>query len=137
MEIVQDNKLQNFFQHMNRLRINFISSLTFQITFLLLVKILFQIVILYSGYRWLSADDYCRTVKSYEWMIKPEINSGVWLTPHFWINGFVMFFVKDLFTAALIVNFIFSALTLIYFYKVILICFDKKNAFFSSLIFCL
>jgi hypothetical protein len=137
LEIVQDNKLQNFFQQLNRLRINFISSLTFQITFLLFVKILFQLVILYSGYRWLSADDYCRTVKSYEWMIKPEINSGVWLTPHFWINGFVMFFVKDLFTAALIVNFIFSAFTLIYFYKVILICFDKKNAFFSSLIFCL
>lgn len=137
MELTQDNKLQNFIHFLNRLRISFISSQTFQISFLLFIKILFQIIILYSGYRWLSADDYCRTVKSYEWMIKPEINSGVWLTPHFWINGFVMFFVKDLFTAALIVNFIFSALTLIYFYKVILICFDKKNAFFSSLIFCL
>ncbi|HMS32864.1 MAG TPA: glycosyltransferase family 39 protein [Ignavibacteria bacterium] len=137
MEIVQDNKLQNFFQQLNRLRINFISSLTIQITFLLLVKILFQLVILYSGYRWLSADDYCRTVKSYEWMIKPEINSGVWLTPHFWFNGVAMFFIKDLFTAALIVNFVFSSLTVYYFYSSILLCFDKKTAFFSTLIFCL
>jgi len=137
LELVQDNKLQNFLHHLNRLRINFISSQTFQLVFLLAIKILFQLIILFSGYRWLSADDYCRTVKSYEWLQRPEINSGVWLTPHFWINGFVMIFVKDLFAAALTVNFIFSALTVFYFYKSILLCFDKKTAFFSSLIFCL
>jgi len=137
LELVQDNKLQNFLQHLNRLRVNFISSQTFQLVFLLAIKILFQLIILFSGYRWLSADDYCRTVKSYEWLQRPEINSGVWLTPHFWINGFVMIFIKDLFAAALTVNFIFSALTVFYFYKSILLCFDKKTAFISSLIFCL
>ena len=89
-----------------------------------------------SGYRWLSADDYCRTVKSYEWFQNPVIDSGVWLTPHFWINGAVMFFVKDLFTAALIVNVFFSGATVFYFYSVVKKCFDKKNAFFSTLIFC-
>lgn len=136
MEIIQTNTFQKYFQKLNSLRLNFIASGTIQIVSLLGIKILFQLIILGSGYRWLSADDYCRTVKSFEWLQRPVIDSGVWLTPHFWINGFVMIFVKDLFTAALIVNFVFSALTLIYFYKVIVIAFDKKNAFFSSLIFC-
>lgn len=104
---------------------------------LLTIKVLFQVIIFNSGYRWLSADDYCRTVKSFEWLEKPVINSGVWLTPHFWVNGFVMIFIKNLFLAASIVNVIFSALTVFYFYRVILICFDKKIAFFSTLIFCL
>ena len=64
------------------------------------------------------------------------MNSGVWLTPHFWINGAVMYFVKDLFAAALIVNFLFSALTVPFFYKAIQMAFDQKTAFFSTLIFC-
>ncbi len=137
MELTGYNRFQNFLGYVNNLRINFISSQAFQIIFLLFLKIIFQIIILASGYRWLSADDYCRTVKSYEWFQNPVIDSGVWLTPHFWINGFVMIFVKDLFTAALIVNVIFSSATVFYFYKSVLICFDKKNAFFSTLIFCL
>ncbi|MBK8549941.1 MAG: glycosyltransferase family 39 protein [Ignavibacteria bacterium] len=137
MELTGNNKFQNFSGYLNNLRINFISSQSFQIIFLLCIKVLFQIIILYSGYRWLSADDYCRTVKSYEWFQNPVINSGVWLTPHFWINGFVMIFVKDLFAAALLVNVLFSSATVIYLYKTILLCFDKKNAFFSTLIFCL
>jgi len=105
--------------------------------FLLGIKILFQFIILNSGYRWLSADDFCRTVKSFEWLQRPVIDSGVWLTPHFWINGFVMLFVKDLFIAASIVNFIFSGLTVIYFYSVVRLSFGMKTAFFSALIFSL
>ncbi len=136
MEITAYSKYQNLSESVNRLRINFISSKAFQIIFLLSVKLIFQLIILNSGYRWLSADDYCRTVKSYEWFQNPVIDSGVWLTPHFWINGAVMFFVKDLFTAALIVNVIFSSATVFYLYSLILKCFDKKNAFFSTLIFC-
>lgn len=92
-------------------------------------------IILGSGYRWLSADDFCRTVKSFEWLQRPVIDSGVWLTPHFWINGFVMIFVKDLFLAATIVNIIFSAANVVFFYKITEICFDKRIAFVSSLIF--
>ncbi|MDZ4713047.1 MAG: glycosyltransferase family 39 protein [bacterium] len=137
MEITQTASLHKTFQLLNRLRISFISGQTIQIIFLLAVKILFQVIVLASGYRWLSADDYCRTVKSFEWLQRPVIDSGVWLTPHFWINGFVMIFVKDLFVAATVVNFIFSALTLIYFYKSIILCFDKRIAFVSSLVFCL
>lgn len=136
MEIVEKNNLQRAADYLSRLWTAFFASSIFQISFLLVSKIAFQFIILSSGYRWLSADDYCRTVKSFEWLQRPVIDSGVWLTPHFWINGFVMIFVKDLFAAALIVNFVFSAFTLIYFYKLLLFCFDRKNAFFSSLIFC-
>lgn len=136
MEIIQTGTFHKYIEKLNKLKINFISSQIIQLAVLLGIKILFQIIILNSGYRWLSADDYCRTVKSFEWLQRPVIDSGVWLTPHFWINGFVMIFVKDLFTAALIVNFIFSFLTLIYFYKVIVFVFNKQNAFISSLCFC-
>lgn len=105
------------------------------LSFLLFIKILFQIIILLSGYKWMSADDYCRTVISYEWLQNPRIYSGVWLSMHFWINGFVMLFIKDLFTAATTVNFIFSTFTLIYFFKVVEITFERKIAFWSALIF--
>ncbi len=104
--------------------------------FLLLIKTLLQVSIFKSGYMWLSADDFCRTVKSYEWLQKPEIHSGVWLAGHFWLNGIAMVFIKNLFVTATAVNIIFSALTLFYFYNVIELCFDKKVAFFSSVIFC-
>ena len=120
MESEKNNNLQNALAYINDLRIRFISSQAIQITTLLIIKFFFQMLILYSGYRWLSADDYCRTVKSYEWLQNPVIDSGVWLTPHFWINGFVMLFVKDLFTAALIVNIVFSSLTVLFFYKIVL-----------------
>jgi hypothetical protein len=137
LEITQNYTSQNFFRWLEKARSNFISGTAFQIIFLIGIKFLFQLIILSSGYRWLSADDYCRTVKSFEWLQRPVIDSGVWLTPHFWINGFVMIFVKDLFMAASIVNIIFSTFTVVYFYKVILFCFDKKTAFISTLIFCL
>ncbi|MBK6879007.1 MAG: glycosyltransferase family 39 protein [Ignavibacteria bacterium] len=113
-----------------------LSNTSFHILVLLVLKFSFQFILLSSGYRWLSADDFCRTVKSYEWLQNPVVNSGVWLTPHFWINGAVMYFVKDLFAAALIVNFLFSALTVPFFYKAIQMAFDQKTAFFSTLIFC-
>jgi len=102
---------------------------------ILFIKILLQVILLNSGFMWLSADDFCRTVKSYEWYQNPIIYSGVWLTGHFWLNGIVMIFVKDLFTAATLVNFIFSSLTVAYFFYIIKHCFDLKTAFFSSLIF--
>ncbi|MCX7834298.1 MAG: glycosyltransferase family 39 protein [Ignavibacteria bacterium] len=107
------------------------------ISFLLLIKILFQAIILLSGYKWMSADDYCRTVISYEWLQQPRIYSGVWLSMHFWINGFVMMFIKDLFTAATCVNFVFSTFTLIFFFKVVQTTFDRKIAFWASIIFSL
>lgn len=114
----------------------FISSSTLLIISLLVIKVLFQFIVLGSGYRWLSADDYCRTIKSFEWLQHPEISSGVWLTPHFWVTGFFMLFIKDLFWAALTVNFIFSFFTLIYFYKAVEVSFNKFIAYFSTLIFC-
>lgn len=103
---------------------------------LVFIKTLIQLSLFQSGYKWLSADDFCRTVKSFEWMQKPELHSGVWLSGHFWFNGIAMLFIKNLFIAATTVNIVFSTLTLFFFYNVIEICFDKRTAFFSSLIFC-
>lgn len=102
---------------------------------LILIKVIFQITIVNSGYKWLSSDDYCRTVKSFEWLENPIIYSGVWLSPHFWLNGFVMIFIKDLFLAATLTNVMFSTFTVYYFYKISLYVFDKKTAIISSLVF--
>jgi hypothetical protein len=102
---------------------------------LIALKFGFQLMIIGSGYKWLSSDDYCRTVKSFEWHEHPIINSGVWLTPHFWINGIVMVFVKDLYLAATTTNILFSTATTYFFYKLALIVFDKKSAILSTLIF--
>ncbi len=128
-------------QHNTQLKVKaaantFFASSALMLGFLLLVKIVFQILILNAGYRWLSADDYCRTVISFEWMHEPKIYSGVWLSPHFWTVGLVMTFIKDLFAASVFVNFVFSFFTLIYFYKIASLCFSKLTAFYSSLIFC-
>ena len=114
----------------------FFSSPVLMLSFLLAIKISFQLLILNSGFRWLSADDFCRTVISYKWMQEPKIYSGVWLSPHFWLVGSFMHIFKDLFTAAVTVNFIFSFFTLIYFYRITNLCFSKLTAFYSSLIFC-
>ncbi|MBL8006392.1 MAG: glycosyltransferase family 39 protein [Ignavibacteria bacterium] len=136
MELTRKENLQKLVQRFKVLGNNFLSSYSFQILTLLTVKIIFQSAVMYSGYRWLSADDYCRTVKSFEWLQKPVIDSGVWLTPHFWVNGFVMIFIKDLFAAATITNVIFSGISLVYFYSAIRTAFNLKIAFTSSLIFC-
>lgn len=129
---ISNKSSNNFKDYFNK----FISSSVLLIVSLLIVKVLFQIIILSSGYRWLSADDYCRTIKSYEWLQNPEISAGVWLTPHFWLEGFFMLFIKDLFWASLVVNFIFSFFSLIYFYKAVELAFNKFIAYFSTLIFC-
>jgi len=135
LELTEENKSISFSGKVRTYINHFLSNSFTQIIFLIILKFIFQIIILGSGYRWLSADDFCRTVKSFEWLQRPVIDSGVWLTPHFWINGFVMIFVKDLFLAATIVNMIFSAANVIFFYKIAEICFDKRIAFVSSLIF--
>jgi hypothetical protein len=116
-------------------RFKFLSRPLYLIIGLLIVKTLFQIIILDSGYRWLSADDFTRTVKSYEWLQNPEISSGVWLTPHFWIVGFVMIFVKNLMLASNIVSSVFSAVCMVYYFKLIDLCFNRRIAIFSTLIF--
>ena len=126
------NSLGKFIEYFYK----FISSSTLLIISLLAIKIIFQFIVLGSGYRWLSADDYCRTIKSFEWLQHPEISSGVWLSPHFWLTGFFMLFIKDLFWASTTVNIIFSFFTLIYFYKAVELSFNKFIAYFSALIFC-
>jgi hypothetical protein len=128
-------KYKVFYDNVKKYSLKILNSDLLTLAVLLFLKILFQLLIISSGYKWLSSDDYCRTVKSIEWLEKPEISSGVWLSPHFWVNGFVMIFVKDLFVAATAVNFIFSTFTLVLFYKLTLLVFDKKNAVISSFVF--
>lgn len=102
---------------------------------LILIKTVFQIIIIRSGLRWLTADDYCRTVISYEWPQHPKIYAGVWLALQFWINGLLIAVFKDLTLAPIIANTIFSVLTLIYLYLLLKKIFNTSIAYLSCLIF--
>ena len=106
------------------------------VIFLVFVKLLFQIIVMQSGLKWLTADDYSRTVISWDWLQNPKVYSGVWLSFHFWLNGIFIWFFKDLTLSPLIANTLFSVLTLIFLYKIIEKVFNKNIAFLSCLIYC-
>jgi hypothetical protein len=131
--IINKNSFDKYFSIAEKIY----SSNFIVICLLLFIKVILQITILNSGFKWLSADDFCRTVKSFEWMKHPQVYSGVWLAGHFWLNGIVMYVIKDLYTSAVLVNVVFSTATLVYFYKIVVVCFDKKIAILSSLILCI
>jgi 4-amino-4-deoxy-L-arabinose transferase-like glycosyltransferase len=103
---------------------------------LILFKLAFQLIIIQSGLRWLTADDYSRTVISWDWLQNPRIYSGVWLSPHFWLNGIFMWLFKDLTLGPVIANTFFSVLTLVYLYLLFEKIFTKKIAVISVLIYC-
>ena len=92
-------------------------------------------VVISSGLRWLSADDYCRTVISYDWLQHPKLFGGVWLSMHFWINGLFMAVFRDLTLAPVFANTFFSILTLVYFYLLLEKVFNKTIAYISCFIF--
>lgn len=113
----------------------YFTSASAAIVSLILIKTLFQIIVINSGLRWLSADDYCRTVISYDWLQHPKVYGGVWLALHFWINGLFMYIFRSLVLAPLIANTFFSILTLVYFYLLVSKIFNRKIAYISCLIF--
>lgn len=116
--------------------LSYFNKAIYALLLLIVIKTTFQIVVIKSGMRWLSADDYCRTVISYEWLKDPKIFSGVWLSLHFWINGLFIAIFKDLTLSPVIANTLFSLLTLIYFYLILERIFNKTIAFLSALLFC-
>jgi 4-amino-4-deoxy-L-arabinose transferase-like glycosyltransferase len=102
---------------------------------LIAIKTLFQVIVIKSGLRWLSADDYCRTVISFDWLQHPKVYGGVWLALHFWINGFFMWIFHNLTAAPVIANTLFSILTLVYLYLLTSKVFNKTIAYISCLVF--
>jgi hypothetical protein len=102
---------------------------------LVLFKTGFQLIILKSGLRWLTADDYSRTVISWDWLQAPRIFSGVWLSLHFWLNGLFIALFRDLTFAPIIANTLFSILTLVYLYLLFEGLFNRQIAILSCLIY--
>ena len=120
------------------MRLNFkeaFASRTFRLAALIVTKTLFQVILLSSGLRWLSADDYSRTVISWDWLQEPRVYSGVWLSLHFWLNGIFIWIFRDLVLAPVIMNTLFSIFTLVVFYLLVEKLFNGKIAFLSCLIF--
>ncbi len=124
----------NYRDLLNR-RGKFFQTTVFTVISLVFIKTVFQAVVVSSGLRWLSADDYCRTVISYQWLQHPKLFGGVWLSMHFWINGIFMAVLGDLTLAPVLANTLFSILALIYFYLLLERVFDKTVAFLSCLVF--
>ncbi|MCC6865663.1 MAG: glycosyltransferase family 39 protein [Ignavibacteria bacterium] len=102
---------------------------------LILFKLIFQLIVIKSGLKWLTADDYSRTVISWDWLQHPHIYSGVWLSPHFWLNGIMIWIFKDLTLAPVITSTVFSVLTLIYLYLIFQKIFTHQIAVISCLIY--
>jgi len=123
--------LKNYKQHIG----NFFKKRTSIIFSLIIFKLLFQIVVIQSGLRWLTADDYSRTVISWEWLQNPRIYSGVWLSLHFWINGIFIWFFRDLTLAPIIINTLFSVLTLVFLYLIFEKIFTRQIAVISCLLY--
>jgi 4-amino-4-deoxy-L-arabinose transferase-like glycosyltransferase len=123
------------FKNLNSKIPKFFSSKASLIISLVALKTIFQIIIIKSGLKWLTADDYCRTVISYNWLENPKIYAGVWLSLHFWINGLFIAVFRDLTFAPILANTLFSILTLVYFYLVLEKIFNRMIAFLSCLIF--
>ncbi len=105
------------------------------ISSLIFFKLLFQVIVIKSGLKWLTADDYSRTVISWDWLQNPRVYSGVWLSPHFWLNGMMMWLFKDLTLAPVISSTLFSILTLIYLYLIFEKIFTREIAVISCLIY--
>lgn len=103
---------------------------------LIVFKLVFQVIVIQSGLRWLSADDYSRTVISWDWLQDPRIYSGVWLSMHFWLNGIFIWIFRDLTLGPLIANTIFSVLTLVYLYLLFEKIFTRNIAIISCLLYC-
>ena len=114
---------------------NLFKNKIYVIISLILFKLVFQLVVIQSGLRWLTADDYSRTVISWDWLQNPRIYSGVWLSTHFWLNGFFIWVFRDLTLAPVISSTIFSVLTLVYLYLLFEKIFTRQIAVISSLLF--
>lgn len=124
--------MANFFTLLN----DFIKRTWAIIAALILIKTGFQLIIIKSGLRWLTADDYSRTVISWDWLQTPRIFSGVWLSLHFWLNGLFIVLFRDLTLAPIIANTLFSILTLVYLYLLFDELFNRQIAILSCLIYC-
>lgn len=112
-----------------------LSSSLISISSLVVLKTAFQIIVINSGLRWLTADDYSRTVISWDWLQQPRIYSGVWLSLHFWIDGIFIWLFKDLTLAPVLCNTFFSLVTIIYLYLLVSKIFGKSTAYITCVIF--
>jgi hypothetical protein len=98
----------------NRLRISLI------LAGILSVKLIFQILVLRSGFISVSGDDFYRALIAYEWSKAPFISSTaigsasvLWLPFHYYLVGVVLKIFPEVWLAPILVSLTFSLLTLL------------------------
>ena len=127
--------MKDILQKIKSVFVKLFQSRPVSIITLIALKTFFQFIVVNSGLRWLTADDYSRTVISWDWLQSPRVYSGVWLSLHFWINGIFIWLFKDLTLAPIIANTFFSIVTLVFLYLLTEKIFSKGIAFVTCLIF--
>ena len=121
-------------QLLNQIKLFFTNRIA-AVSALILFKLVFQLIVMRSGLKWLTADDYSRTVISWDWLQAPRIYSGVWLSFHFWLSGLFIWLFRDLTLAPVILSTLFSVLTMVYLYLLLEKIFTKEIAVVSCLIY--
>ena len=100
---------------------------------ILLLKLIWQGVVLNHGFVSSSGDDFLRALVAYEWAKEPffaatdfGFASVLWLPQHFWLVGAVLRIYPDLWLAPIMVSLFFAMASLFMLYQVTSYLFGEK-----------
>lgn len=106
---------------------------------LIFAKLIFQLVVLNSGFIAISGDDFFRSLISNEWSKSPFFAttsigdaSVLWLPMHFWLVGSILRVFSNFWLAPIFVNIVFSLLSIVALYFLFRALFSKKIAFYAT-----
>jgi hypothetical protein len=100
----------------------------------LCLKILLMGAMLREGFIALSVDDFMRQFLSYSWARDGAFFDSIWPPLQFWIVGTIIKVFPEIGAANLLVNSVFSSLTVIIIYFLFRLFFGRKIAIFSTLL---
>lgn len=95
------------------------------------VKLTLMVLVLLSGFIALSGDDFARMLAGYKWSKNPFLFASGWPPFQFWVLGVVMKIYPYIYNANLIVNGLFSFLSLFAFYVFCRLFFDRNLSLIS------
>lgn len=101
------------------------------IMFIFAVKLILMILLISTGFIALSGDDFARMLAGYKWSKNPFLFASGWPPFQFWILGAFMKIYPNIYQANLIVNGLFSFLSLFSFYLLCRLFFNRNLSLIS------
>jgi hypothetical protein len=98
------------------------------------IKILLAVLLLKEGFVGLSGDDFFRQLLAYEWSKEAYFSKTIWPPLQFYILGSVIKIFLNIRESNLMVNGLFSSLTLISYYFLVRLFFKREIALLSTAI---